>query len=171
MRIVSRRYPTGRSGGDHPTPPLRGMSASVGGAGRLRSFRGGVHPPRSCVGVLERPLSKRRPHTRGRAPCKCSRLELGGRLVGYARVSVRCREPAPYTAPAAPAPCGGGQKFHSGRACPRGGGQWGRAVGAYTIRGAAVRWVETPYGLRCIRVQVGLDSVLLSYLWCQGGKG
>ena len=79
-----------------------------------------------------------------------------------------CREPTPYTAPAAPAPCGDGQKFHSGRACPRGGGQWGRAVGAYTIRGAAVRWVETPYGLRCIRVQVGLDSVLLSYLWCQG---
>ena len=79
-----------------------------------------------------------------------------------------CREPAPYTAPAAPAPCGDGQKFHSNRACLRGGGGGQcpseRAVGAYAIRGATVRWVVR------IKVQYGLDIVLLSYLWCQGGK-
>ena len=40
-----------------------------------------------------------------------------------------CREPTPYTAPAAPAPCGDGQKFHPGRACPRGGGPVGASVG------------------------------------------
>merc|ERR1712086_1147046 len=64
------------------------MSASVGGTGRLRGFRG-VLPPRACVGVLERPLSKRRPHTRGRAVvCPVRESRDGRRKVGViARVS------------------------------------------------------------------------------------
>ena len=55
-----------------------------------------------------------------------------------------CREPTPYTAPAAPAPCGDGQKFHSGRACPRGGGQWARGERIHdTGRGSGgERWAH-----------------------------
>ena len=163
MRIASRRYPTGRSGGDHPTPPLRGMSASVGGTGRLRGFRGGTPAPRMCWGTRTPPLQEAAPHARPGCGVPGPRVSgLGGRLV----LLRGCREPAPYTAPAAPAPCGDGQKFHSGRACPREGGQC--AVGAsggriYAIRGAAVRWVYRG-AVRCVKVQ------LLSYLWCQGGK-
>ena len=120
MRIASRRYPTGRSDGDHPIPPLRGMSASVGRTGRLRGFRGGTPAPRMCWGTRTPPLQEAAPHARPGCGVPGPRVSgLGGRLV----LLRGCREPTPYTAPAAPAPCGDGQKFHSGRACPRGGGQ------------------------------------------------
>ena len=50
MRIASRRYPTGRSGEDHPAPPLRGMSASAWGGRAASATFGEVHPPHTAYG-------------------------------------------------------------------------------------------------------------------------
>jgi len=127
MRIASRRYPTGRSGEDHPAPPLRGMSASVGGTGRLRGFRGGTPAPRMCWGTRTPPLQEAAPHAR--PGCGVPGPRVSGRSeegwcycegVGSRR-HIR-RRPRPP-------PAGTGRSFTRVAPAPEGAGRWGRALG------------------------------------------
>ena len=127
MRIASRRYPYRPLGRGSPRPTPARYVGLCGGDGPPPRLSGGYTRPAHVLGYSNAPSPRGGP-TRA-AGLWCARSESLGTVGGRLVLLRGCREPTPYTAPAAPAPCGDGQKFHSGRACPRGGGPVGASVG------------------------------------------